>query len=109
MFGKWIDDNWDHAIILSGKDNDVEIQVPEDCGKKYYMKEATNGGKSDKACLTDEEVIQCRKRYVTETAKEIYKDYQERISYQTFQQMLWGRTYSNLPVYKKKQGIWINK
>lgn len=95
----WDGSTWKH----------IKPEVYTEENKKYYMKEATNGGKSEGACLTDEEVIQCRERYVTETAKEIYKDYQERISYQTFQQMLWGRTYSNLPVYKKKQGIWINK
>ena len=32
------------------------------------MKHATDGGKSDKAVFTDEEVIKCRERYVNETA-----------------------------------------
>ena len=77
--------------------------------KEYYMHHATDGENSDKATLTNEEVIICRERYVNETAKEIYKDFQDRMSYQTFQQMLWGRTYKNLPIYKKKSKEWIGK
>ena len=73
------------------------------------MYHATDGGNSDKATLTDEEVMLCRERYVKDSAKEIYKDFQDRMSYQTFQQMLWGRTYKNLPIYKKKSKEWIGK
>ena len=73
------------------------------------MYEATNGQNSINAVLTDDEVMNCRERYVTESAKEIYKDYQNRISYQTLQQILWGRTYKHLPIYKKKSREWINK
>lgn len=38
----------------------------------------------------------------------IYKDYKDRVKYQTFQAMLWGRSYKNLPIYKKKEKKWIN-
>ena len=41
-------------------------------------------------------------------AKNIYNDYKDRISYQAFQQILWGRYYSELPIYKKKEKKWIN-
>lgn len=86
----------------------IKPEVYTEENKRYYMYEATNGQKSNNAILTDEEVMNCRERYVTETAKEIYKDYQNRISYQTLQQILWGRTYKHLPVYKKKTREWIN-
>lgn len=88
---------------------DIKQEVYTKENKEYYMKHVTDGGNSDKAILTNEEVIYCRERYVNETAKEIYKDFQERLSYQTFQQILWGRTYKNLPIYKKKSKEWINK
>ena len=77
--------------------------------KRYYSKEATNGEKSSNAKLTDEEVIKIRERYVSENAKTIYKDYEDRCSYNTVQQILWGRTYKHLPIYKKKEKKWINK
>ena len=77
--------------------------------KRYYSKEATNGEKSSNAKLTDEEVIKIRERYVSENAKTIYKDYEDRCSYNTLQQILWGRTYKHLPIYKKKEKKWINK
>ena len=73
------------------------------------MYQATNGEKSTSAVLSDKEVIRCRERYVKETAKEIYEDFKDRITYQTFQQILWGRTYTHLPIYKKKLREWINK
>lgn len=76
--------------------------------KKYYMYENSKGGNGASAKLSDEEVILIRKRYVAESAKQIYQDYKERISYQSFQQILWGRYYSNLPIYKKKEKKWIN-
>ena len=43
------------------------------------------------------------------TAKQIYEDYKEKITYQAFQAMLWGRSYKNLPIYSKKKKKWINK
>lgn len=76
--------------------------------KEYYSKQATNGEKSVSAKLTDEEVIQIRNRYINETAKQIYEDYKETISYQTLQQILWGRSYKHLPIYSKKKKQWIN-
>lgn len=88
---------------------DIKQEVYTKENKEYYMYHATDGGSSDSAILTNEEVIICRERYVNESAKEIYKDFQDRMSYQTFQQMLWGRTYKNLPIYKKKSKEWIGK
>lgn len=88
---------------------DIKQDVYTEENKQYYMYHATDGGNADGATLTNEEVLQCRERYVSESAKEIYKDFQDRLSYQTFQQMLWGRTYKNLPIYKKKSKEWIGK
>jgi len=76
--------------------------------KKYYIYQNSKGENGASAAFTNEEVIQIRQRYVNESAKEIYSDYQDRVSYQTFQAMLWGRSYSNLPIYKKKEKKWIN-
>lgn len=88
---------------------EIKPEVYTKDNKKYYMYEATNGGKSEGACLTDEEVVKCRTRYMKETAKQIYEDYKEKITYQAFQAMLWGRSYKNLPIYSKKKKEWINK
>lgn len=88
---------------------EIKPEVYTEDNKKYYMYEATNGGKSEGACLTDEEVMKCRTRYMKETAKQIYKDYKEKMTYQSFQAMLWGRSYKNLPIYSKKKKEWISK
>lgn len=88
---------------------EIKPEVYTEKNKKYYMYEATNGENSENACLINEEVIKCRTRYMKETAKEIYTDYKERITYQAFQAMLWGRSYKNLPIYSKKKKEWINK
>lgn len=88
---------------------EIKPEVYTEDNKKYYMYEAAKGEKSEKACLIDEEVIKCRTRYMKETAKQIYEDYKEKITYQAFQAMLWGRSYKNLPIYSKKKKEWINK
>ena len=88
---------------------DIKQEVYTKENKEYYMHHATDGENSDKALLTNKEVILCRERYVNESARDIYKVFQDRMSYQTFQQMLWGRTYKNLPIYKKKDKKWIGK
>lgn len=98
------------AAIWDGRTwKDIKQEVYTEENKNYYMYHATDGGNSDFASLTDDEVIKCRTRYIKETAKEIYKDYADKISYQTFQAMLWGRTYRNLPIYSKKKKEWFNK
>ena len=76
--------------------------------RQYYIYENSKGENGASAKFTDDEVIKIRKRYVNESAKQIYEDYKDRVSYQTFQAMLWGRSYKNLPIYKKKEKKWIN-
>ena len=95
----WDGTSWSHIM--------PEVFTEEN--KKYYMTESTNGENSYYAKFSNEEVVQLRERYVTENAKDIYSDYKDRCSYNTLQQILWGRTYKNLPIYKKKEKKWINK
>jgi len=76
--------------------------------KNYYIYENSKGGNGTSAKFSNEEVIRIRERYIKESAKQIYEDYKERTSYQAFQQILWGRYYNNLPIYKKKEKKWIN-
>ena len=95
---------WDGTTWKSIK---PEVYTKEN--KDYYMYHATDGENSVSATLSDKEVMECRKRYINETAKNIYKDYKDRLSYQTLQQILWGRSYKHLPIYSKKKKEWINK
>lgn len=95
----WDGTGWRHIM--------PEVLTEEN--KRYYAKEATNGEKSSKAKFSNEEVLKMRERYVSEDARSIYNDYKDRCSYNTIQQILWGRTYKDLPVYKKKEKKWINK
>jgi len=62
-----------------------------------------SGEKNHKSILTDKEVVELRDRYVNETAREIYNDYKDRCSYITIERALNGRTYSYLPIYKKRR------
>lgn len=88
---------------------DIKQEVYTKENKDYYSKHATDGEKSITAKFTNDEVLEMRKRYVKETAKEIYKDFVNRCSFNTLQQILWGRTYKELPIYNKKKKEWINK
>lgn len=95
----WDGSSWAHIM--------PEVFTEEN--KTYYSRESTNGEKAPSAKFTNEEVIQLRERYVYEDARSIYEDYKDRCSYSTLQQILWGRRYKNLPIYKKKEKKWINK
>lgn len=94
----WQGKSWSHIM--------PEVFTKEN--KQYYIYQNSQGENGASAQFTNEEVIQLRHRYVNETAKQIYEDYKNRVSYQTFQAMLWGRSYSTLPIYKKKEKKWIN-
>ena len=94
----WQGKSWSHIM--------PEVFTKEN--KQYYIYQNSQGSNGVAAQFTDEEVITIRERYVNQTAKQIYKDYENRVSYQTFQAMLWGRSYSTLPIYKKKEKKWIN-
>ena len=76
--------------------------------KNYYIYENSRGANAYASSFTDDEIITIRQRYVKESAKAIYEDYKERVAFQTFQMILWGRYYDNLPIYKKKEKRWIN-
>lgn len=94
----WQGRSWSHVM--------PEVFTEEN--KNYYKTGQSKGGNGASAKFTDEEVIAIRTRYVNESAKVIYEDYKDRVSYQAFQQILWGRYYSELPIYKKKEKKWIN-
>ena len=76
--------------------------------KEYYIKQNSKGENGKFAQFTNEEIIKIRTEYVDKTAKEIYEDYKDRVNFTSFQQILWGRNYSDLPIYKKKEKKWIN-
>ena len=95
----WQGRSWSHIM--------PEVFTEEN--KKYYIYQNSKGENGSSAKFTDQEVINIRKRYEEETAKQIYEDYKEKITYQAFQAMLWGRSYKNLPIYSKKKKKWINK
>ena len=59
--------------------------------------------------FTDDEVIEFRKRYVNESAVEIYNSLPEnKCTVESFKQILFGRFYSHLPIYDKRQKKWTN-
>ena len=76
--------------------------------KQYYVYENSRGESSSSSAFTDEEVMTIRTRYINESAKQIYQDYKDRVAFQSFQMILWGRYYDNLPIYKKKEKRWTN-
>lgn len=94
----WQGKSWGHIMP----------EVFTEDNKQYYIYEQSKGSNSKQAKFTDDEILTMRKRYVNESAKKIYIDYKDKISFQAFQQILWGRYYDNLPIYKKKEKQWIN-
>lgn len=95
----WQGKSWSHIM--------PEVFTLEN--KEYYIYQNSLGGNGSSGVLSDDEVNIIRQRYVNETAKQIYEDYKDRIKFQTFQGILWGRHYKHLPIYSKKTKKWINK
>ena len=67
------------------------------------------GERHTNAKLTDKEVLQIRERYEKETATQIWEDYKDIYTLGSFKQILIGKKYSHLPIYKKTEKRWINK
>ena len=90
------------GISWKGIHDDVYTKENND----YYRFQASNGDKSLFAIFTNNEVLELRKRYINETAKEIYESVKDRCTYQSLQCILWGRYYSDIPVYDKRNKRW---
>ena len=94
----WQGRSWSHIM--------PEVFTEEN--KQYYIYENSKGSSSKMSTFTDEEIMTIRTRYINESAKQIYKDYKDKVAFQSFQMILWGRYYDNLPIYKKREKRWIN-
>ena len=75
--------------------------------KQYYISQNSYGENGKSAVFSDDEVMKIRQRYITESAKEIYQDYKDRIKYPSLQALLCGRAYYHLPIYSKTTKQWI--
>lgn len=75
----------------------------------YYKFGTSIGQDSTKAIFTNLEIFELRKRYINESAREIYESIKDRCSFSTLQCILWGRHYSQIIVYDKKNEKWIRK
>lgn len=93
----WQGRSWSHIMP----------EVFTDENKHYYIYDNSKYN-SNSSRFTPDEVINIRNRYVNENAKTIYEEYKDRISFQGFQEILWGKRYKDLPLYKKKEKKWIN-
>ena len=93
----WEGHSWKH----------IHYDVYTEENKQYYIYETSLGEKSSCAKFSNEEVLLLRKRYVNESAKDIYESVKERCTYQTLQMILWGRYYSNIDIYDKRNKVWI--
>ena len=66
------------------------------------------GSQNGHSVFSDEQVMDIRKRYVNESGRKIYEDYKDICSYTALERVLLGKTYTYLPIYKKKEQRWIN-
>lgn len=87
-------------------------------GKRYIVEDenypirierfTAKGSRNNSSLISEEEVLVIRHRYVKETISEIYKDYKDIYSSQkAFEGMVQGKTYKHIPIYKKREKIWI--
>lgn len=73
----------------------------------YYKTGTSIGENGSCSKFSDDEVLELRLRYVSESAQSIYESVKNRCCYNTLQSILWGRTYKNVPIYSKLKKRWI--
>lgn len=97
----WNGETWTHIMMNVYTQENIEFYST--------VGVSMSGSKNGNAALTDDLVNIARKRYVNESGKDIYVDYQQYYSsYSGFEKMLLGTTYSYLPIYKKREKRWVN-
>jgi len=95
----WQGRRWPHIFVDGAYSKEVRT-----------FQQKLRGGRGHKCLISDEEVIKIRNRYVREQMKDIYEDYKEIYSsLRSFAFVVHGRSYSHLPIYKKRENFWINK
>lgn len=87
----------------------VHYDVYTEENRNYYISGRQTGQDAAASCFTNLEVFELRKRYINETAEEIYESVKDKCTFQTLQCILWGRYYSQMIVYSKKNKKWIRK
>lgn len=85
---------------------DIMPEVFTEENKKFYQSKVGSGNR--KSAFSDVEVLELRKRYVTESAASIAADYEDRISLRGMEALLRGQNYQHLPIYKKREKRWVN-
>ena len=73
--------------------------------RAHNAQKANPGSKNGNAKMTDEDVINVRKYYVSHTLQETYDKYGQGYSKDGFRGIL-NRTYSYLPIYHKMKKYW---
>ena len=91
----------------SWKDVNYDVYTEENID--FYKNKTSIGQDSTNSVFTNLEVFELRKRYINESAKEIYESVKDRCSFQSLQMILWGRYYSKIIVYDKKDKRWVRK
>lgn len=66
------------------------------------------GEKNHNSKYTDEEVLNIRKEFERHTLKELFEKYCKGSNYKSFERMVTGRSYSHIPIYKKREQKWIS-
>lgn len=94
----WQGNNWSYIM--------PEVYTEEN--KNWYKTQNSIGENGSSAVFTNEQVLNYRKKYENMTAKEIYENekLQDKITYSSFQKILWGESYKNIPIYKKSKKQW---
>lgn len=82
---------------------------PGEQPKKNTNRVNNNSGRYTTNAYSNKEVLEFRKQYVSQNYKEVYENSDKRLSRESFQKMLSGRTYTNVPIYSKKTHEWIYK
>lgn len=68
---------------------------------------ARRGGENSNAKLSDEKAMKLREEFVSKTLEQIHLENKDLISFAGLKKLLYGTTFTHLPIYKKRQKQWV--
>lgn len=80
---------------------------PQDYPIRKVHNGAKRGGANSNAKLTDEKAIELRLGFMSKTLEQLHSENKDLISFSGLKKLLYGSTFTHLPIYKKRQKQWF--
>lgn len=94
------------SSTIDNINNGLQYRVTEE---EYPIRayERSRGDRNPNSLYSDEEVMELRKKFVTQPMSKLFAQYGRTKSLTSFERVITGPSYSHLPIYKKTSKQWF--